>query len=85
MSTITYNAFVSSEVPDASHYEVDTSVVRENFEKTGTLYYYASTSTTVNEVPSHYAFSVDLTGSNPRAMGGSVGPMMNRGHPAFAS
>ena len=62
MTTITYNAFVSSEVPDAAHHEVDTSVVRENFEKEGTLYYYGPTSTTINQVPSHYAFSEDLTG-----------------------
>ena len=62
MTTITYNAFVSSEVPDAAHHEVDTSVVRDNFEKSGTLFYYGPTSTTINQVPSHYAFDQDLTG-----------------------
>ena len=62
MTTITYNAFVSSEVPDAAHHEVDTSVVRDNFEKSGTLFYYGPTSTTINQVPSHYAFDQNLTG-----------------------
>ena len=63
MSKMQYNVFVSSDVPDAAvPHEVDVDTTRDAFEKTGTLSYYASSSTTINQVANHYAFSVDLTG-----------------------
>ena len=58
-----YNVFVSSDTPDAAvPQEVDVDVTRDAFEKTGTLSCYTSSSTTINQVANHYAFSVDLTG-----------------------
>ena len=49
MSKMQYNVFVSSDVPDAAMpYEVDVDTTRDAFEKTGTLSYYASSSTTIS-------------------------------------